>query len=78
MFFRKIDLALQYFIKNSLIGPAIEGWGSRKHHIHDDPKRPDITFLIIMLLDDLRSNIVDLHNKKITLPTFKVLTSPFF
>jgi len=59
MVFADFDF-LQYF----LLGFACKGRVATQKNIKDDPTRPNIAFFIVILIQNLRSDIIGLLIKK--------------
>lgn len=51
-------LANLYSLYDLVIGLAVEWWASRQQDIHKDANGPDITPLVIVLLQDLGRNVI--------------------
>ena len=52
------NILLQDVIQDLLTGAPLEGRGLSHHHKHDDPSRPHVAPLVVLLQKHLRSDIV--------------------
>jgi hypothetical protein len=55
---REGELAHSNLLHDLLIARPIEGWHTREDDIEDDTARPDITLLVVLLVEDLGGNVV--------------------
>ena len=56
-------ITLPHTLNNLLIVFTIEGWSSCDQNVEDNSHRPNITSLIVISLQNFRSNVVGLHKK---------------
>ena len=55
---REGEFSNSNLLHDVLVAGAIEGRHTRQDDVEDDTARPDVTFLVVLLVEDLRSNIV--------------------
>ena len=71
----KRDFSPEDKFKYSCIAGREEGRLSCEHDVENDPQRPNVALLVVLLLDHLRSHIVGLNPRKNTLPTLREVFS---
>lgn len=55
---REGELADSYLLHDVLVTRPVEGWHAGQNDVEDDTARPDVTFLIVALVQDLRGDVV--------------------
>jgi hypothetical protein len=63
-FLREAKFSSQNFLVNDLVCFSIEGRDSREHNVQNNTQGPDIAFLVVLLFNYFRGDVVNLELNK--------------